>query len=250
MASQIQSKNKENETLGNKNRNTFIKKVILENFLSFQKDEVDFGEAKFVIIVGPNWSGKTSIFQAIKFALGSNERDDRYTKWSNFIRNSQNHAMVEIHIQNGDDIIQLRRYVIRGQSPFFKIKGKNEKEFHKVQAHEIQKVITDLNINPDNQFAFVSQGKIDAIKSLKPTELCSFLEKGIGLKSLRDEILNQKRNVLTLDNDLKSLTSRRNTLNISLELLSPKLKRLEQKKKLLDIREKYNDEFLDRKSVV
>jgi len=244
LASQIQPKNKENENLGKQNKNTFIKKVILENFLSFQKDEVDFGEAKFVIIVGPNWSGKTSIFQAIKFALGSNERDDRYTKWSNFIRNSQNHAMVEIHIQNGDDIIQLRRYVIRGQSPFFKIKGKNEKEFHKVQAHEIQKVITDLNINPDNQFAFVSQGKIDAIKSLKPTELCSFLEKGIGLKSLRDEILNQKRNVITLDNDLKSLTSRRNTLNISLELLTPKLKRLEQKKKLLYIREKYNDELL------
>ncbi len=244
MASQIQPKNKENENLGKQNRNPFIKKVILENFLSFQKDEVDFGEAKFVIIVGPNWSGKTSIFQAIKFALGSNERDNRYTKWSNFIRNSQNHAMVEIHIQNGDDIIQLRRYVIRGQSPFFKIKGKNEKEFHKVQAHDVQKVITDLNINPDNQFAFVSQGKIDAIKSLKPTELCSFLEKGIGLKLLRDEILNQKRNVLTLDNDLKSLTSRRNTLNISLELLTPKLKRLEQKKKLLEIREKYNDEFL------
>ncbi len=244
MTSQIQSKNKENETLGKQNSDTFIKKVILENFLSFQKDEVDFGEAKFVIIVGPNWSGKTSIFQAIKFALGSNERDDRYTKWSNFIRNNQNHAMVEIHIQKGDDLIQLRRYVIRGQSPFFKIKSKNEKEFHKVQAHEIQKVITDLNINPDNQFAFVSQGKIDAIKSLKTTELCSFLEKGIGLKPLRDEILNQKRNVLTLDNDLKSLTSRRNTLNISLELLTPKLKRLEQKKKLLDIREKYNDELL------
>ena len=182
MASQIQPKNKENENLGKQNRIPFIKKVILENFLSFQKDEVDFGEAKFVIIVGPNWSGKTSIFQAIKFALGSNERDNRYTKWSNFIRNSQNHAMVEIHIQNGDDIIQLRRYVIRGQSPFFKIKGKNEKEFHKVQAHDIQKVITDLNINPDNQFAFVSQGKIDAIKSLKPTELCSFLEKTLSIE--------------------------------------------------------------------
>jgi len=244
LASQILSKNNENEKLGNRNVNIFIKKVILENFLSFQKDEVDFGEAKFVIIVGPNWSGKTSIFQAIKFALGSNERDDRYTKWSNFIRNSQNHAMVEIHIQSGDDIIQLRRYVIRGQSPFFKIKDKNEKEFHKVQAHDIQKVITDLNINPDNQFAFVSQGKIDAIKNLKPTELCTFLEEGIGLNSLRDEILNQKRNVFTLDNDLKSLTSRRNTLNVSLELLTPKLKRLGQKKKLLEIRTKYNDELL------
>jgi len=242
VASQIQPKNK--EPLGQENRKIFVKKVILENFLSFQKDEVDFGEAKFVIIVGPNWSGKTSIFQAIKFALGSNERDDRYTKWSNFIRNGQNHAMVEIHIQKEEDLIQLRRYVVRGQSPYFKIKKKNEKEFHKVQAHDIQNIISDININPDNQFAFVSQGKIDAIKNLKPSDLCSFLEDGIGLKPLRDEIILQKRNVLTLDNDLNSMKARRNTLNISLELLTPKLNRLEQKNKLLIVREKYNDELL------
>ena len=146
------------------------KKVILENFLSFQKDEVDFEEAQFVIIVGPNWSGKTSIFQAIKFVLGSNERDDRYTKWSNFIRNGQNHAMVEIHIQNRDELLKIRRYVIRGQSPYFKIQHKDDSDFHQIQAYEIQKEILDLNINPDNQFAFVSQGKIDSIKNLKPTD--------------------------------------------------------------------------------
>ena len=191
MASQIQQEDK--EILGQEDRKIFVKKVILENFLSFQKDEVDFGEAKFVIIVGPNWSGKTSIFQAIKFALGSNERDDRYTKWSNFIRNGQNHAMVEIHIQKEEDLIQLRRYVVRGQSPYFKIKRKYEKEFQKVQAHDIQNIISDININPDNQFAFVSQGKIDAIKNLKPSDLCSFLEDGIGLKPLRDEIIHQKK---------------------------------------------------------
>lgn len=244
MASQNHFKINKNELNKSITDKIFIRKVILENFLSFQKDEVDFGEAKFVIIVGPNWSGKTSIFQAIKFALGSNERDDRYTKWSDFIRNSQNHAMVEIHIQKGDEIIKLRRYVIRGQSPFFKIKYRDDKDFKKVQAYEIQKVISDLNINPDNQFAFVSQGKIDTIKNLKPTELCSFLEEGIGLKSLRDEILDQKRNVEKLNTDLKSLSTRRNTLSISLDLLTPKLERLQQKKKLLEIRKKYNDELL------
>lgn len=244
MASQSDNKNQKRGVIEEQNRKTFIKKVILENFLSFQKDEVDFGEAKFVIIVGPNWSGKTSIFQAIKFALGSNERDNRYTKWSNFIRNDQNHAMVEIHIQNGEDLIKIRRYVIRGQSPFFKIQNKSDKDFRKIQAQEVQKEIMGLNINPDNQFAFVSQGKIDSIKNLKPTELCSFLEEGIGLSSLRDEILQQRRSVDTLNNDLKSLKSRKNTLNISLELLTPKLNRLKEKKKILKIRKKYNDELL------
>ena len=227
-----------------KNNEILITKVILENFLSFQKDEVDFGKSKFVIIVGPNWSGKTSVFQAIKFALGSNERDERYKKWSNFIRNGQNHAMVEIHIQYGEETIKVRRYVVRGHSPYFKIQRKGDKDFKKLPVQDIHHLISDLHINPDNQFAFVSQGKIDAIKNLKPSELCLFLEEGIGLKDLRDEILQQKNNVLNLNNELQSLKSKRNTLNISLDLLNPKLERLKKKNKLSEIKRKFNDELL------
>ncbi|MFX0038918.1 MAG: AAA family ATPase [Promethearchaeota archaeon] len=244
MASRSRSYIGKGDKSSKENKEIFIKKVILENFLSFQKDEVDFGKSKFVIIVGPNWSGKTSVFQAIKFALGSNERDERYKKWADFIRNGQNHAMVEIHIQNGEEIIKIRRYVIRGHSPYFKIQRQGEQEFKKLHVQEIQQLISDLNINPDNQFAFVSQGKIDAIKNLKPSELCLFLEEGIGLKDLRNEILQQKTNVQDLNNDLQSLKSRRNTLNINLDLLNPKLERLKEKNKLLEIKKKLNDEFL------
>ncbi len=244
MSTRSHSNLKKNEISLIENSRIFINKVILENFLSFQKDEVDFGKSKFVIIVGPNWSGKTSIFQAIKFALGSNERDERYKKWSSFIRNGQNHAMVEIHIQIDEKILKIRRYVIRGQSPFFKIKKLHDKEFKKASVQEIQKLISDININPDNQFAFVSQGKIDAIKNLKPTELCSFLEEGIGLKGLREELLLQKNNVLNLNKDLQSLKSKKNILNISLELLNPKMERLKQKNELLEIKKKFNDELL------
>jgi len=222
----------------------FIRKVILENFLSFKRDEVNFDDKKFLLIVGPNWSGKTSIFQAIRFALGSNERDERYKKWSDFIRHGQKHAMVELEIQNGYELIQIRRNVIKGQSPFFLIKKQGDEEYKKVHATEIQNLISNLNYNPDNHFAFVSQGKIDAIKSLKPTELCNFLEEGIGLKGLRDEILQQKHNVINLNTELKSLRSKKNVLNISLDLLQPKLERLEQKHKLVDIKRKYEDELL------
>lgn len=222
----------------------FIRKVILENFLSFKRDEVDLEDKKFILVIGPNWSGKTSIFQAIKFALGSNERDERYKKWSDFIRVGQKHTMVELHIQKGHELIKIRRTVIRGQSPHFLIKGKNDKDFRRAQALEVQKVISDLNYNPDNHFAFVSQGKIDAIKSLKPTELCNFLEEGIGLKSLRDEILQQKHSVMHLNNELKSLKSKKNVLNISLDLIQPKLERLEQKHKLLEVKRKFDDELL------
>ena len=111
----------------------FIRKVILENFLSFKRDEVDLEDKKFILVIGPNWSGKTSIFQAIKFALGSNERDERYKKWSDFIRVGQKHTMVELHIQKGHELIKIRRTVIRGQSPHFFIKSKNESSIHLVR---------------------------------------------------------------------------------------------------------------------
>ncbi|MHA1391513.1 MAG: hypothetical protein ACTSQT_04655, partial [Promethearchaeota archaeon] len=223
---------------------------MLENFLSFQRDEVNFsteknkGIPRFVLIIGPNWSGKTSIFQAIKFALGSNERDERYKKWSDFIRNNQAHAMVELHIQHHTEIIKIRRTVVKGKSPFFELQLDKDKEFKKAHVTEVQKLVSKLDINPDNQFAFVSQGKIDAIKNLKPIELCSFLEEGIGLKGLRDEILQQKKGVLTLNTEFQSLISRKNALNINLDLLTPQLKRLTEKNKLLDIRKKYTDELL------
>ena len=152
--------------------------------------------------------------------------------------------MVELHIQYHGEIVKVRRTVIRGKSPFFEIQLNNDQNFKKVHVNEIQKLITELDINPDNQFAFVSQGKIDAIKNLKPIELCSFLEEGIGLKGLREEILQQKEGVLSLDREFQSLVTRKNTLNFNLDLLAPKLERLNEKKKIIDIRNKYTDELL------
>ncbi len=152
--------------------------------------------------------------------------------------------MVELHIQSQGEIIKVRRTVIRGKSPFYEIQLKYDPNFKKVHVNEIQKLINDLEINPDNQFAFVSQGKIDAIKSLKPIVLCSFLEEGIGLKGLREEILQQKNGVFSLDTEFQSLVTRKNTLNFNLDLLTPKLERLDEKKKLVDVRDKYTDELL------
>ncbi|MFX1381728.1 MAG: AAA family ATPase [Promethearchaeota archaeon] len=225
-------------------RDVYISKVILENFLSFEKDEIDFEDAKFNLVIGPNWSGKTSIFQAIKFGLGSNERDERYSKWSDFIRNGQKHAMVELHINNRGRMVKIQRTVIRGKSPFFSMQEKGKKSFKRVSSKEIQKLVKEFNFNPDNHFAFVSQGKIDSIKSLKPIELCNFLEEGIGLKSLRDEILQQKNDVKSLQSELNSIITKKNTLNIGLDLLRPKLERLEEKKKLLKKKIEFEDELL------
>ncbi len=241
---QIQEENTDNNKDYSIKNKVHITKVILENFLSFKRDEVEFNSSKFIIVLGPNWSGKTSIFQALKFVLGSNERDLRYQKWSDFIRHGQDHAMVEVTIKKRGELYQIRRTVIRDHSPFYSIKKKNEKDFVKVKTNQVQEIISSLNYNPDNHFAFVSQGHIDQIKELKPDELCSFLEHGIGLRDLREEILQQKRDIQDLNNELISLKTRKNSLNTSMDSLKPKLERLEKKKELLKRKSKLEDELL------
>ncbi|TFF99131.1 MAG: hypothetical protein EU541_05730, partial [Promethearchaeota archaeon] len=224
--------------------NVHIKSLILENFLSFKRDEIRFGNSKFLIIIGPNWSGKTSIFQAIKFALGSNERGERYSKWSSFIRHGQEHAMAEIHIENQGDLIKIRRTVVKDQSPYFELKTKDDGDFKPAKAKDVHDLINNLGYRIDNQFAFVSQGKIDSLKDLKPPVLCTFLEEGIGLKGLRTEIIQQKNDIENLHSQLFSMDTKKKSLNISLDLLRPKLERLKEKQNLLKKKQKFEDELL------
>jgi len=152
--------------------------------------------------------------------------------------------MVELHIKYFDEIIKIKRTVLRGQSPYYEIQREKDTKFKKWQATEVQNLVQRFNINPDNHFAFVSQGKIDAIKSLKPIELGHFIEEGIGLKDLRDDILQQKFRVTNLDKELKSMKNKKSALNFNLELLRPKLEKLDKKKELLKIKEKLTDELL------
>lgn len=216
---------------------------MLENFLAFQRDKAEFSKG-FTIIVGPNWSGKSTIYQGIKFALGSNERDERYSKWSDFIRTGQDHALIEVYIETPKELIGIRRTVLRGKAPYFELKRGKDEDFKKTTSTEVQNLVKSLNYNPDNQFSFVSQGKIDAMKNMKPEELCTFLEEGVGLKGLRYEILNQKNQVIKLKEDLKALKSEENSWNFELKLLEPKLKKLEKKRDLLKIKEGFEYELL------
>ena len=207
-----------------------LKKIVLKNFNSFQNEEIVF-DPGFTVITGPNGAGKSSIFQAIKFALGSNERDGRSSRWSDFIRIGEKFGSVELSIENGSDVYRIKRTLEKESAPGFQIALDNEK-MHNTTAKRVQRTVGNLGYNPDNIFAFVSQGNITDLKKMNPDEVCRFLELGLGLTDLRQRIMDRKKQIAELGMQIESLETIRDSASYELELLKPKIKRFKEKQVL------------------
>ncbi|MHA1746146.1 MAG: AAA family ATPase [Promethearchaeota archaeon] len=224
-----------------------ISKIILQNFLSFEHDEVIL-DPEFTIITGPNGAGKSTIYQALKFALGSNDYDGRYKRWGDFIRSEQNLAKVQVFFQTEEkgkvrEII-IQRSVQKGSAPKHAIKWPEDPKIHPARAKMIEKFIEIYRIDPENVFAFMSQGNIDSIKDFKEKTLCEFVEHGIGIEVLHHQILVQKEKIRDLERDFQALLSQKDNLKYQLLELEPKLMRLQQKRKYLQKLEHLQEELL------
>lgn len=220
-----------------------LEKIILEDFISFDYNEVVF-HPEFTIITGPNGVGKSSIYHALKFVLGSNDYDGRYKKWSNFIRTGQKYAIVTLYLKFSGKNYCLRRTVFKDRAPKFSFQDSDEKKLHDVSAKTIQDFVDKIGIDPDHVFSFMSQGKIGSLKNFKDESLCSFVEKGLGLNILREKILYQKEKIVYLKKEYSALISHRDSLKYQLVELEPKLKRLKKKKTLLIKLENLENEIL------
>jgi len=206
-----------------------LERIVLKNFNSFKVDEVPFHKG-FTVITGPNGAGKSTIFQGIKFSLGSNEKDGRAKVWSDFIRIGQNAGYAEIQLRDKKKIIKIRRTIIKGQAPFYQMQAGEDQKLKKCTASTIQALLTEFGINPDNVFAFVSQGNITSIKNMEKKEICDYLEKGLGLYPLRGEILDNKATIHNLDAQINSLQLMDKTATYELNILAPQIVRLNEKK--------------------
>jgi structural maintenance of chromosome 3 (chondroitin sulfate proteoglycan 6) len=165
-------------------------------------------------------------------------------KWTDFIRSGEDKAMVRIHILDNTEKYVIQRVVMRGKTPKLSLLKPQEEKFRNVSRKTIEELMARLNIDPNNVFSFMSQGNIDSIKDFKEETLCNFVETGIGLKTYRDQILNQKAKIEELNKKISSLIARKENLTYQIVELEPRLKRLEQKKKYTAKLRLLNDELL------
>lgn len=212
--------------------NVIVEKLILQNFLSFEYDEIIF-DPNFTIVMGPNGAGKSSIYQALKFVLGSNDYDGRYSKWSDFIHTGAKKAVVQIHIRINQLEYLIQRVVFQNGAPKFFFKKPGDEKLSSVSGHEIHTFLKELQIDPNNIFAFMSQGNIDSIKDFKEEELCYFVERGLGLNITREQIIEIKRDISRLKQEEQTLLAERDNMNYKLTELMPLIEKLKQKKILL-----------------
>ncbi|MHA2081211.1 MAG: AAA family ATPase, partial [Candidatus Thorarchaeota archaeon] len=202
-----------------------IESVRLGNFLSFYAGIVEFDKG-LTVLAGPNGSGKTSIFHALKFALGSNQRESRYSKWSDFIRHGASTGEVEITVNvNGQNRKFLRR-IDRDGIPRAYADGR------RIKAAEHKQMINALGLETDNPLVFMPQERINAIREMDPFEVRRLVEEGTGLDVLRDRIGLQETEVIQSRHKLEAALTESKTVEREIELLQHDLSRLERKRTL------------------
>ncbi|MFW9767827.1 MAG: AAA family ATPase, partial [Candidatus Thorarchaeota archaeon] len=203
----------------------YIESARLGNFLSFFKGTVEFDKG-LTVLAGPNGSGKTSIFHALKFALGSNQRENRYSKWSDFIRHGASTAEVEISVKVNGQSRRFLRKIDRDGIPRAYVDGK------RVKAAEHKLMVTGFGLETDNPLVFMPQERINAIRDMDPFEVRRLVEEGTGLDVLRDRISLQETEVTQSRGKLEAALSESKTVERELELLQYDLSRLEKKRAL------------------
>ncbi|MFW9960475.1 MAG: AAA family ATPase [Candidatus Thorarchaeota archaeon] len=205
----------------------YIESAKLDNFLSFYSGKVIFDRG-LTVLAGPNGSGKTSIFHALKFALGSNQRENRYSKWSDFIRHGASTAEVEVIVKVNGENKKFQRKIDRDGIPRAYVDGR------RVKAAELRQIVQTFGLDTDNPLVFIPQERINAVRDMDPYEVRKLVEEGTGLASLRDRIVLQETEVVQSRQRLASALSESKSVERELELLKHDLDRLDKKRALQD----------------
>ncbi|MDC0520338.1 chromosome segregation protein SMC [Candidatus Pelagibacter sp.] len=171
-----------------------FKKIQLNGFKSFADKTNFLIEEGLTGIVGPNGCGKSNIVESLRWVMGetsaksmrgSGMEDVIFSGTSN--KASKNIAEVSINVENKNnegpvqyrdlDQISVRRKIEKDKGSKFYI---NDKE---VRARDAQMFFADLSTGAHSP-SMISQGRIGALVTAKPTDRRAILEEAAGISGL------------------------------------------------------------------
>ena len=190
-----------------------FKKIQLNGFKSFADKTNFLIEIGLTGIVGPNGCGKSNIVESIRWVMGetsakslrgSGMEDVIFSGTSN--KPSKNIAEVSITIKNdtGEGPIQyrevnevnVRRKIEKDKGSKFYI---NDKE---VRARDSQMFFADLSTGAHSP-SMISQGRIGALVTAKPTDRRAILEEAAGISGLHVRRHEAELRLSAAENNLK-----------------------------------------------
>ena len=190
-----------------------FKKIQLNGFKSFADKTNFLIEEGLTGIVGPNGCGKSNIVESLRWVMGetsaksmrgSGMEDVIFSGTSN--KASKNIAEVSIDVDNRNnegpvqyrefDQISVRRKIEKDKGSKFYI---NDKE---VRARDTQMFFADLSTGAHSP-SMISQGRIGALVTAKPTDRRAILEEAAGISGLHVRRHEAELRLGAAENNLK-----------------------------------------------
>ena len=190
-----------------------FKKLELNGFKSFVEKTNFFIENGLTGIVGPNGCGKSNIVESIRWCMGETSaksmrgagmEDVIFSGTAN--KASKNIAEVNLTIDNSDkncpvqfkdvDIINVKRKIEKDKGSRYYINGKE------VRARDAQTFFADLSTGAHSP-SMISQGRIGALVTAKPTDRRAILEEAAGISGLHVRRHESELRLNSAENNLK-----------------------------------------------
>ena len=190
-----------------------FKKIQLNGFKSFADKTNFLIEKGLTGIVGPNGCGKSNIVESLRWAMGetsaksmrgSGMEDVIFSGTSN--KASKNIAEVSISVSNPNNEgpvqyrefseVHVRRKIEKDKGSKFYI---NDKE---VRARDAQMFFADLSTGAHSP-SMISQGRIGALVTAKPTDRRAILEEAAGISGLHVRRHEAELRLNAAENNLK-----------------------------------------------
>ena len=190
-----------------------FKKIQLNGFKSFADKTNFLIEDGLTGIVGPNGCGKSNIVESLRWVMGetsaksmrgSGMEDVIFSGTSN--KPSKNIAEVSVEVFNNDgegpiqfrglNEVNVRRKIEKDKGSKFYI---NDKE---VRARDAQMFFADLSTGAHSP-SIISQGRIGALVTAKPTDRRTILEEAAGISGLHVRRHEAELRLSAAENNLK-----------------------------------------------
>jgi len=190
-----------------------FRKIQLNGFKSFAEKTTILIENGLTGIVGPNGCGKSNIVESLRWVMGetsaksmrgSGMEDVIFSGTSN--KPSKNIAEVSVSIKNENkdgpiqyknlDEVEIKRKIEKDKGSKFYI---NQKE---VRAKDAQMFFADLSTGAHSP-SIISQGRIGALVTAKPTDRRAVLEEAAGIAGLHVRRHEAELRLGAAENNLK-----------------------------------------------